>query len=96
SGPHVRSQHDLGRHLQRSRADQLLRRSPPSAQELQVQHRLCPHRYHHHDHPRLRALYPLRLADQGLHRHFAHEHRVRQSLPAAHRAQSGYDAVYVL
>lgn len=94
--PHVRDQHDLGRHLQRGRSDQLLQGSAPCAQVLQVQHGRRAFRHHHDGHTCRRLLHPLQLANQGLHRHPAHEHGVHKPLPAADRTQSRHDAIYIL
>ena len=69
--PHVRSRHDLGRHIQRSRVLQLLHRSAQGAQKVQVQHavRLPRHRRHDRAH---HGLHPARLPGQGLRRHLTY------------------------
>ena len=63
---HVRNQHDLGCHLQRSRILKFLHRSSESAQEVQVQYDLCNHRYCRYDYSCDMHVYPTGLDDHRL------------------------------
>ena len=86
----------LGRHLQRSRVQQLFHRSAESPQVLQVQHESRTARNRHYGDPGCCTIRALRLADQGLHRHPPDVDGVCQPLPTSDRAQSGVDDVYFL
>lgn len=68
---HVRSRHDMGRDLQRSRVLKLLHRSPESAHEIQIQYALQRARTGGHDRACDGQLHPAGLADQGFRGHSA-------------------------
>lgn len=93
---HVRNQHDLGRHVQRSRVLQLLHRSAQSALQIQVQHALLAALHRRHDRPRHRDLHPARLDDYRFRRHLAHGYRHGEPFLTAVGAESGADDVFVV